>query len=67
MVSRGAGDSTTALCSAVSNVPPGRRADEDGDERSEVLSYEGKLKKLELGSLEKRSTNNTPRGQKRLL
>ena len=63
-----AGNSAAALCSAVSNVPPGRcGADEDGDERSEALSYEGKLKKLELRSLEERSINNTPRGQKRLL
>jgi len=63
-----AGDSTASLCAAVSNMPPGRRgADEDGDERTAVLSIEGKLKKLKLCSLEARSINNTLRGQKRLL
>lgn len=62
------GDSAMALCSSASNVPAGRRgADANGDERSEVLSCEGKLKKLELRSLEERSINNTPRGQKKLL
>lgn len=47
MVPNAASDPAAALCSAVSNVPPGRHGtDEDRDERSEVLPYEGKQKKM---------------------